>query len=85
MKRFMALILVFLVFIVSACDEPVDETAEEVVVEEPDLIIFNDTRFDLDVYYKPDDTVDVTATIASGGSFEVEDNIKELTIVEGSF
>jgi len=55
------------------------------VVEEPDLIIFNDTRFDLDVYYKPDDTVDVTATIASGGSFEVEDNIKELTIVEGSF
>lgn len=80
------IICLLLALLCAGCGDPdVTETEAIPEIEEPKLTIHNDTKFDLDVFYTPSEGVEVTATIMSGGSFEVEEDVEELTIIEGSF
>lgn len=82
------IILIFIMcLILTGCldGEPGNDENTLLLPDPPKLIIYNDTKFDLELSYYQDGEVEVLATVPAGGELEVEDDVQEVTILKGSF
>ena len=83
------LLIVALLILFAGCD-PKDEDSENTYLlpqTEPAMVIYNDSKLDINISYIMDDDPDsyVDAKIPAGTEYEIEDGVKDITITGCSF